>query len=328
MIRFASVLLALAWLVASAHADPIKLRLASVGPDGSSWAREVKAFSREVEKTTHGNVVTKWYLGGIAGDELEMLERTRRGQLDGFAAATVCPRLAHSLRAFLLPGLFPDAHQAGRVLSRLFPTVSQEVEANGYVLIAQVMLGSIMTFSRTPIQNVGELTKTPLYLWDADEILLQLLPKMGLHVVPTPVARGLELYDQKQVDGFVTSPTAALAFQWSARSGSFNDLPVAFLPGCLLISRRAFDQIPFADQQAVRAAGATLSRRIEDVMLTQEEDLVGGLLERQGLKRVRATPAYRDQVFERGRTAWKDTGLVSQQLLDTIKGWLSASPGG
>jgi TRAP-type C4-dicarboxylate transport system substrate-binding protein len=328
MIRFTALVLSLAWLIAPAHADPIKLRLASIGPEGSSWAREVKAFSREVEKSTHGDVTAKWYLGGIAGDELEMLERTRRGQLDGFAAATVCPRLAHSLRAFLFPGLFSDVHQAARVLSRLSPIVSQEVEANGFVLIAQSMLGAVMTFSRAPIQEVGELTKTPLYLWNADEILLELLPKMGLHIVPTPVAQGLEVYEQKKVDGFVTSPTAALAFQWSARSGSFNDLPVAFLPGCLLISRKAFDQIPFADQQAVRAAGAILSRRIEDVMITQEDDLISGLLERQGVKRVRATPAYRDQVWELGRKAWNDTNLVPPALLDTIKGWLGATPGG
>src|SRR3954463_9025735 len=70
------------------------LRFAAVAPDGTSWAREARAFAREVENVTANGVRTKWYFGGIAGDEMEELARLRRGQLDGIAGAVYCERLA------------------------------------------------------------------------------------------------------------------------------------------------------------------------------------------------------------------------------------------
>src|SRR5207253_8784747 len=62
-------------LASVAHAEPVTLRLATVAPDGTGWARELKAFGREVTTATHDNVQVKWYLGGIAGDELQQHER-------------------------------------------------------------------------------------------------------------------------------------------------------------------------------------------------------------------------------------------------------------
>src|SRR4030095_14718138 len=70
-------LLAIALLATSpARAnEPVTLRMASVAPDGAAWAREFKAFAREVAASTQGQVQIKWYLGGIAGDELRQHER-------------------------------------------------------------------------------------------------------------------------------------------------------------------------------------------------------------------------------------------------------------
>ena len=53
----------------------------------------------------------KWYLGGIAGDELAALERVKRGQLDGEAGAIFCQRLAPTLRVARVPGLFESREE-------------------------------------------------------------------------------------------------------------------------------------------------------------------------------------------------------------------------
>jgi TRAP-type C4-dicarboxylate transport system substrate-binding protein len=86
-------------MCAPGRAEPVRLRMAAVAPEGSEWARELHATSREVATATGGEVQIKWYLGGIAGDELAALARVRRGQLDGMGGASFCVRLAPSLRA-------------------------------------------------------------------------------------------------------------------------------------------------------------------------------------------------------------------------------------
>lgn len=83
-----------------AHAEPVTLRLATVAPDGTGWARELKAFGREISTSTHDDVLIKWYMSGIAGDELQSHERVQRDQLDGIlSGGMLCQRLAPSMRA-------------------------------------------------------------------------------------------------------------------------------------------------------------------------------------------------------------------------------------
>src|SRR4051812_2756063 len=71
------------------------LRLATVAPDGTAWARELKAFSRDLEAQTRGELSAKWYFGGIAGDDVQVGERIQRGQLDGVASGgMLCQQLS------------------------------------------------------------------------------------------------------------------------------------------------------------------------------------------------------------------------------------------
>src|SRR4051812_33372117 len=81
-------------------ADPSRVvRMASVVPEGTSWARELRAWARDVETQTRGALKIKLYLGGIGGDELEVENRIRRDQLDGaVSAGMLCEKLAPTMR--------------------------------------------------------------------------------------------------------------------------------------------------------------------------------------------------------------------------------------
>ena len=55
--RAFAVVLLLAVVAAPARAEPsIKLRFATIAPEGTGWAREVKAFAREIESGSDGRV--------------------------------------------------------------------------------------------------------------------------------------------------------------------------------------------------------------------------------------------------------------------------------
>src|SRR5262249_31582816 len=70
----------------TASADVVVLRMATPAPEGTAWAREGHALERDIAELTHGQVRMKWYLSGIAGDEMMMLDRIKREQLDGGAS--------------------------------------------------------------------------------------------------------------------------------------------------------------------------------------------------------------------------------------------------
>src|SRR5439155_6961093 len=69
--------------------EPRVLKLASVSPDGTLWSRELRAFAQEMDGASDGAVRFKLYLGAVAGDEMEVADRIKKGQLDAVASAGI-----------------------------------------------------------------------------------------------------------------------------------------------------------------------------------------------------------------------------------------------
>jgi len=59
------------------------LKIATLAPDGSSWMRELRVASKEIETTTQGRVLIKFYPGGVMGPDAVVLRKMRLGQLQG-----------------------------------------------------------------------------------------------------------------------------------------------------------------------------------------------------------------------------------------------------
>ncbi|MGZ3408484.1 MAG: TRAP transporter substrate-binding protein DctP, partial [Polyangia bacterium] len=260
--RRLAILAALVGTTTAAHAETVVLRMGTAAPEGTAWAREGHSFERDIAELTHGTVRMKWYLGGIAGDELQMLDRVRRDQLDGVASAgMLCHRLSPSMRVLRIVGLFQNRDESAYASGRLKETFDAEFLKAGFVNLGEMGLGPDVILSRTPILTMADLKKARLWIWDLDDVYRESLTAMGMTVVPRPLESAARDYDQHVLDGFIAVPTAALAFQWSAEAHYYTDLRPSFLRGCLLISSRAFDQLPIHGQQAVRQSAArTIAR--------------------------------------------------------------------
>jgi TRAP-type C4-dicarboxylate transport system substrate-binding protein len=276
-------------LLATAQAET--LRFATIAPDGTAWAHEVKAFARELETLTGGALHAKWYLGAIAGDELQVLERIRRGQLDGMAAAHACDRLSPSLRVMHVIGLFRDQEEILYVLGRLRPLIDEEFQQHGFVELGLGGgFGQTVFFGRQASRTLADLKRIRFWIWDLDEVPRAQLAAMGVPLVPMPVESAARAYDEKRFDGFIAIPTAALAYQWSAQARYFTPLQGGFLPACLTISAAAFDALSLEQQQSVRQAATNLIARFDEVGRSQEKQLLSGLFEKQGLTRIEVSP--------------------------------------
>jgi C4-dicarboxylate-binding protein DctP len=312
--------------VAPAWAEPpVVLKFSTIIPDGTAYAREAKAFAREVEVTTQGRVGVKWVFGAIAGNEAEALERTRRGQLDGGAVALACGWLAPSLRVFRLPGQFADRQQARRVMARLRATAEQELRKNGFALLGMEPFGADIILSNEPVRSMADLLRGRFWLWDQDEVWRAVAPLIGLRIVPLPVEAVARAVEDNRVDGLIALPTAALAYQWSSHFRYFTPLKTAYLQACLIMSNRAFDALSIEDQRAVRSAGAKVAAHFDQVCEAQDAQLIGGLFEKQGLKKVPVTRELEAAFVEQTRAAVQrlDDRLVSRAAREQVAGWIA-----
>lgn len=318
----ARVLMVVMLLAVPATAEPrFVLRMATAAPDGTAWAREMKAMAREVETATHGSVSIRWFWSGIAGDDLEASERIARGQLDGVASGGVlCERLAPTMRVLRVSGLLQRRDEAVFLRSRLAGAIDTEFRKSGFVSLVTPGLGPDIVFTRNPVRDLDELRRVRLWRWDLDEVGLLMSSEMGMLVVPIPLADAARAYDEGRVDGFIGIPMGALAFQWSTRARYFTQLPMSQLTGCILVTNRAFDRLGLEEQGALRAAGAKLGARAEMVGAHEDEQLLGGLFQRQGMKPVAISESFHSRFLAEARLARERLGerVVPQELLDRV----------
>jgi TRAP-type C4-dicarboxylate transport system substrate-binding protein len=164
---------------------------------------------------------------------------------------------------------------------------------------------------------MADLHRGAYWIWDLEHTTQKQLSAMGVELVPAPLPAAARLYESGRVDGFFTVPGAALAFQWSALARYAAPLGYAALPGCALVTQRAFDELPFEARQAMRSAGAKLQARFDDVTETQDAALLGGLFARQGLVSTPVSERFRAEFFGAATEASHRLGaeLVPPELL-------------
>ena len=94
-------------LVLSAHAGPVKIKVAAVTPEGSTWVKVLRGLAEDVKHHTAGEVVLTIYPGGVSGDEADVLRKMRVNRINaagfsGVGLGIILPKI----RIFEAPLLF------------------------------------------------------------------------------------------------------------------------------------------------------------------------------------------------------------------------------
>jgi TRAP-type C4-dicarboxylate transport system substrate-binding protein len=302
------------------------LRFATIAPEGTGWAREVKAFTREIETNSEGRIAIRVYLGGIAGDDTEMGRRMRADQLDGaLSGGMLCQDVAPGFGVFRIAGLVQDRAEISYVQTRLFPTLREQARAHGMVLLTLGALGSDVVLSRVPIDSMETLRKLKLWQWDLDRTSVAMARAMGLTSVPLPVADAGKAYEDGVTDGFIAVPSAVFGYQWFSRKVYLSQLPFAPLLGCALMTTTAYDRLPKDLRDVIETASVEFGLRIGDTTRQQDEALLGGLFERQGVRTVPASPLLRAQFLDAAHAARDRLGnaLVPTDLMMEVQSFLA-----
>jgi len=315
-------------LAPAAIAEPEHvIRLSSIAPDGTAYARQLRAFAAETLAETHGRVRIKPYFSAVAGDEHQAWERVERGQLDMVAsAAMLCERLSPSMRVMRLPGLFRSREEVQTVMGRLKPVTDREFERAGARNLGGAIMGPVMLFSRDPLRSLADVRKHTIWIWDADKVMAPVYGALGLTVLPLPINEAASAYEQRRHDGFTATPAAALAFQWSALARYYEPLDVAYLVGCLPVANRAFDELSLADQQALQGAAGKLVAHMDEVGRDMDAQLLGGLFAKQGLHVVPVSSSFQVEYevsAARARATLMSSHVVDPELVGRVEQMLA-----
>jgi TRAP-type C4-dicarboxylate transport system substrate-binding protein len=175
------------------------------------------------------------------------------------------------------------------------------------------------------VRSLADLRKMRMWVWDLDAMFRAEWPLLGVHVNALPIEEAYRGFEDGQLDGFFSVPSAALAFQWSTETRYMTDLRVSFLRACILVATRAFDALPVEAQQALKTASAKGIVGLEELGRSQDEQLLGGLFVRQGIKTVAVSEAFRAEFFAEAMAARERISpkLVKPELLQRVLGLLA-----
>ncbi|MCY3791777.1 MAG: TRAP transporter substrate-binding protein DctP [Gemmatimonadetes bacterium] len=292
MISFKGLFAVVAALIAnSVAAQPNHLlKIATLAPEGSSWAKVLRTIDADVRQETDGNVGFKIYPGGVQGDEKVVLRKMRIGQLHGgnFGGQGVSQTLPDVL-ALQMPFLFNDYAEVDYVLEKMDAFYRQGYEERGYVFLGWADIGFVHILSQQPVATVEDMRAQKVWQLPDEPLTSVLFRLAGVTSVPLNIPDVLLGLQTNLIDVVYASPSATIVLQWFTRAKYVTQLPINYTLGALLIDKRTFAKILPADREHIhriaRQHMAALNQRNR-----RENDEAMTVLQANGLSLVEVNP--------------------------------------
>jgi len=312
-----------AYLVAClpASGQRVLIKMGTVAPDGSPWHQILQQMGQDWRNISGGQVELRIYPGGVLGDEPDMIQKMRIGQLQAVAlSGSGLSRLEPAVACLQIPLMIDSYEELDYVRDRMAPRLEQAIEQKGYVVLNWGDAGWVHFFTKTPARRLDDIRRMKLFTMAGDADALELYQSAGFRPVPLATTDMLPALQTGLIDAFDVPPLLAMLNQWFGVAQYMIDIKWAPLVGATIVSKKTWERIPEPNRtkmlEAARAAGLRLRGEIRKM----GDDAVEAMKKR-GLKVITldaATAAeWRREVEEaypklRGR-------LVAADLFDEVR---------
>ena len=260
--------LALAGLLSTATAAraQTELKVATLAPEGSSWMKLFHEWGINIEKRTNGQVKVKFYAGGVAGDERDVVRKMRLGQIGGAAVTGVGLGLIQpEVRVLDIPFFFKGYEDLDYVRNTLDGEFRKKFEEKGYILLGWGDVGPVHLFTNVPIKTKDELRATKMWSWTDDPIIRTLFSQLGINGVPLGVPDVLPSLQTGLINACYGSPLSTLSLQWHSKAKYITSMVLGQSAGATVVTKKFWDSLSPAQQSIVTEE----SKKLTDKLLKQ-----------------------------------------------------------
>jgi TRAP-type C4-dicarboxylate transport system substrate-binding protein len=255
--------------------------MGTLAPEGSPWHQALQLMGERWRKISGGQVKLVIYPGGVLGDEPDMVNKMRIGQIQaaGLSGAGLSG-IDSGVMALQIPMMFDSYDELDYVRERVTPRLEKSIEARGYVVLNWGDVGWVHFFTTKPVTRLADMRKMKLFTWaGGDNETLELWKSNGFRAVPLAATDILTGLQTGLIEAVPTTPLYALLNQSFGIARNMIDLKWAPLIGATVITRRVWDSIPPVPRgdmlAAAREAGVTMRGGIrkmgDDAIVTMEK---------------------------------------------------------
>jgi len=259
-----------------ASAQTVTIKMATLVPTNTSWFLVLKEVADQWNKLSNGRVKVILYGGGTKGDDPEVVQAMRLGELQGAVLASVgIAEIERSVYAVSIPMAYDSYEEAYAVLDKMRPRLEAAMEAKGFVVLNWADGGWIQFFSTSRVAVPDDLKKLTLFQWNGDPKSLEIWKTAGFNVRPAAVTDLPTGLSTGLFQACTLSPQVSFIGRYYEKAKFMTDLRWALLLGATVIKKDTWAKVPAdikpALLKAMQDAGSKLQASIRE---DGEKDIV------------------------------------------------------
>ena len=286
-----------------AASDAYTIRLGTIAPEETTWGDFAQKIKWYVVNRTRGRAKIIWYMSGVAGDETDMLDKMRHGELEGAAFTIVgLGAIEPSIRVLLMPFLLKTYEEVDFILDSMLPQFQKMFEEKGYILMGFTEVGFPHVFTQRPIRSIEDFSRFKMWSWEGEDLVQAVLGDLGFtKIFPSSLLDTRKNLEQGVVDAFYVPCYAQLGLQWYHHAKYMSDFTLGYIPAAFVMDKKYFQSLPPDIQYAIRQAFELILRPLRNVIREEEEKACQGLIRRGIMQKVQSPPELLKELERRSQ---------------------------
>lgn len=302
-------------LSSPATSQTVQLRIGTLVPKNSLYHQQLLELGEAWRNAQGGGARFVVFTDGSQGGEAELARRMRIGQLQGALMSVVGLReIEPSINALQsLPLLFRSWEEVDYVREKMRPAMEKRFLDRGFVVIGWGDAGWVRFFSKEPAFRPDDFRSMKFFAWGSEPEQQSIMKSLGYTPVPLETGDILPSLQTGMINVVPSTPYFALAGQVYNTASNMLEINWAPIVGALVITKKAWDEMSPAGQQALRVAGEKAGIQMRTKARLEVDEAVEAMKKR-GLTVNRPSP---EQMRE-----WND---LAEKLYPRIRGTMVAA---
>lgn len=268
---------------APAEARGVVLKLGTVAPKGTVWAKSMEEIAEAIARRSAGRARAQIY-AGVVGDEPTIVRKMRIGQLQGAVlTSTGLALISREPMALQQPMVFDSYAELDAVRDQLEPELNRALEAEGFKVLAWGDAGWLHFFSKRPVVSPDDIRGLKTWMWAHDPTGLEVFKLMGFSPVVLSSIDLLPSLQTNMIEAFPSTAMAALALQAHAQAPHMLAVRWAPVIGATVLTTAAWQNLPVAERDALAADCRAIGARLRAEVRRQTEQAIAAM-RAQGLQ--------------------------------------------